>query len=175
LEGSGFGYAEDLGFPGQYPYTRGRDSLEYRGNFWFFQKYAGFGDAEETNKRYKYLLDHGQTGLSIALNLPTHIGIDSNHPMAEGEVRKVGVAINSLEDIEIIFKDIPLNRLHPLGWSFHRIIGTNRAGSGEGRSIFKGKRGRVSSNYSESGEYRGDDDGIEKNGCVFREKEPREG
>ncbi len=109
LEEMGFDYAKDLGFPGQYPFTRGKDPLGYRTNFWIFQQYAGFGDAEEANKRYRFLLDHGQTGVSVALDLPTQIGIDSDHPLAEGEVGKVGVAIDSLEDLEIVFKGIPLN------------------------------------------------------------------
>ena len=99
LEDMGFDYANDLGFPGQYPFTRGRDPLGYRGNFWIFQQYAGYGDAEETNKRYRFLLDRGQTGISIALDLPTQVGLDSDHPMAEGEVGKVGVAIDSLQDL----------------------------------------------------------------------------
>jgi len=110
LEDINFDYVKDLGFPGQFPFTRGKDPLGYRSNFWIFQQYAGFGDAEEANKRYHFLLDHGQTGISIALDLPTQIGIDSDHSMAEGEVGKVGVAIDSLEDLEIIFKGIPLNK-----------------------------------------------------------------
>lgn len=110
LEDIGFDYAEDLGFPGQYPFTRGKDPLGYRTNFWIFQQYAGFGDAEEANKRYRFLLEHGQTGVSVALDLPTQIGIDSDHPLAEGEVGKVGVAIDSLEDLEIVFRGIPLNK-----------------------------------------------------------------
>lgn len=110
MEEMSFDYEEDLGFPGQYPFTRGRDPLGYRTNFWIFQQYAGFGDAEEANKRYRFLLDHGQTGISIALDLPTQIGIDSDHPLAEGEVGKVGVAIDSLEDLEILFEGIPLNK-----------------------------------------------------------------
>jgi methylmalonyl-CoA mutase N-terminal domain/subunit len=110
LEEIGFDYASDLGFPGQYPFTRGKDPLGYRTNYWIFQQYAGFGDAEEANKRYRFLLEHGQTGISIALDLPTQIGLDSDHPMAEGEVGKVGVAIDSLDDLEAIFKGIPLNK-----------------------------------------------------------------
>lgn len=110
MEKRGFDYARDLGFPGQYPFTRGKDPLGYRGNFWIFQQYAGFGDAEEANKRYRFLLDQGQTGISIALDLPTQIGLDSDHPLAEGEVGKVGVSICSLEDLEVIFKGIPLDK-----------------------------------------------------------------
>src|SRR4030043_534466 len=111
LEEMGFDYTKDLGFPGQYPFTRGKDPLGYRTNFWIFQQYAGFGDAEEANKRYQFLLDHGQTGLSVALDLPTQIGIDSDHPLAEGEVGKVGVAIDTLKDMEILFNGIPLDKV----------------------------------------------------------------
>lgn len=110
LKESGFEYEKDAGFPGQYPFTRGKEALGYRNNLWIFQQYAGFGDAEEANKRYRYLLDHGQTGVSIALDLPTQIGLDSDHAMAEGEVGKVGAAIDSLADFEILFHQIPLNK-----------------------------------------------------------------
>jgi methylmalonyl-CoA mutase N-terminal domain/subunit len=110
LEEIHFEYEKDLGFPGQYPFTRGKDAAGYRDNFWIFQQYAGFGDAEEANKRYRFLLEKGQTGISIALDLPTQIGMDSDHPLAEGEVGKVGVAIDTLEDIEILFDSIPLNK-----------------------------------------------------------------
>lgn len=106
----GFDYERDAGFPGQYPFTRGRDPFGYRKNLWIFQQYAGFGDAEEANKRYRYLLEQGQTGISIALDLPTQIGLDSDNPMAEGEVGKIGVAIDSLADFEILFHQIPLNK-----------------------------------------------------------------
>lgn len=105
-----FDPAADLGFPGFYPFTRSKDPLGYRSSFWIFQQYAGFGDAEEANKRYRFLLDHGQTGMSIALDLPTQIGLDSDHPLAQGEIGKVGVAIDSLEDLETIFHEIPLNK-----------------------------------------------------------------
>ena len=101
-------YAEKLGFPGEYPFTRGVHPSMYRGRLWTMRQYAGFGSAEESNKRYHYLLDHGQTGLSVAFDLPTQIGYDSDHPMAEGEVGKVGVAISSLEDMEILFRGIKL-------------------------------------------------------------------
>jgi methylmalonyl-CoA mutase N-terminal domain/subunit len=110
LERLGFDYDNDLGFPGMYPFTRGKNPLGYRGDFWLFQQYAGFGDAEEANKRYRFLLDHGQTGISMALDLPTQVGLDSDHPMAEGEVGKVGVAIDTLEDLETVFRGIPLNK-----------------------------------------------------------------
>jgi methylmalonyl-CoA mutase N-terminal domain/subunit len=104
-------YARDLGFPGDYPYTRGVQPTMYRGRFWTMRQYAGFGSAEETNARYKYLLEQGQTGLSVAFDLPTQIGYDSDDPMAAGEVGKVGVAIASLEDMETLFDGIPLDRV----------------------------------------------------------------
>ncbi|OAA31056.1 methylmalonyl-CoA mutase [Kosmotoga arenicorallina S304] len=106
-----FDYIDQLGFPGEYPYTRGVQPTMYRGRFWTMRQYAGFGTAEESNKRYRYLLSQGQTGLSIAFDLPTQIGYDSDDPMAEGEVGKVGVAIDSLEDMEILFDEIPLDRV----------------------------------------------------------------
>ncbi|MGB9814315.1 MAG: acyl-CoA mutase large subunit family protein [Thermovenabulum sp.] len=104
-------YLNDLGFPGEYPYTRGIQPTMYRGRFWTMRQYAGFGTAEESNERYKYLLSQGQTGLSVAFDLPTQIGYDSDHPLAQGEVGKVGVAIDSLEDMEILFNGIPLDQV----------------------------------------------------------------
>jgi len=104
-------YGEELGFPGEFPFTRGVQPTMYRGRFWTMRQYAGFATAEETNKRYKYLLDHGQTGLSVAFDLPTQIGYDSDHPLAEGEVGKSGVAIDSLRDMEILFDGIPLDHV----------------------------------------------------------------
>ncbi|MGN1004244.1 MAG: methylmalonyl-CoA mutase [Oscillospiraceae bacterium] len=104
-------YDEKLGYPGQYPFTRGVQPTMYRGRFWTMRQYAGFATAEESNNRYKYLLEQGQTGLSIAFDLPTQIGYDSDDPMATGEVGKVGVAIDSLADMEILFKDIPLDKV----------------------------------------------------------------
>lgn len=104
-------YVEDLGFPGKYPFTRGVQPTMYRGKFWTMRQYAGFATAEESNKRYKYLLEQGQTGLSVAFDLPTQIGYDSDHPLAEGEVGKVGVAIDSLQDMEILFDGIPLDKV----------------------------------------------------------------
>src|SRR5437867_5748516 len=101
-----FDYAQHLGMPGEYPFTRGIHSTMYRGRLWTMRQYAGFGSAEESNKRYRYLLDHGTTGLSVAFDLPTQMGYDSDHPMAEGEVGKVGVAIDSLEDMEILMDGI---------------------------------------------------------------------
>jgi len=104
-------YLEDLGFPGEYPFTRGVQPTMYRGRLWTMRQYAGFATAEESNKRYKYLLEQGQTGLSVAFDLPTQIGYDSDHPLSEGEVGKVGVAIDSLEDMEILFDGIPLDKV----------------------------------------------------------------
>ncbi|NLW24664.1 MAG: methylmalonyl-CoA mutase family protein [Clostridia bacterium] len=104
-------YVTDIGFPGQYPFTRGVQPNMYRGRFWTMRQYAGFSTAEESNARYKYLLEQGQTGLSVAFDLPTQIGYDSDHPMAEGEVGKVGVAIDSLADMEILFDGIPLDKV----------------------------------------------------------------
>jgi len=105
---NGFDYLEQLGFPGEYPYTRGVQPTMYRGRFWTMRQYAGFADAEESNRRYKYLLAQGQTGLSVAFDLPTQIGYDPDDEMAEGEVGKVGVSICSIEDMETLFRDIPL-------------------------------------------------------------------
>ncbi len=104
-------YANDLGFPGQYPYTRGVQPTMYRGQFWTMRMYAGFATAEESNKRYKFLVEQGSSGLSVAFDLPTQIGYDSDHPLSEGEVGKVGVAIDSLADMEILFDGIPLDKV----------------------------------------------------------------
>jgi methylmalonyl-CoA mutase N-terminal domain/subunit len=104
-------YMEKIGFPGEYPYTRGVQPNMYRGRLWTMRQYAGFGSAEETNKRFRYLLEQGQTGLSVAFDLPTQIGYDSDDPMAAGEVGKVGVAIDSLEDMETLLAGIPLDRV----------------------------------------------------------------
>ncbi len=104
-------YLADLGFPGQPPFTRGVQPTMYRGRFWTMRQYAGYASAEESNRRYKYLLEQGQTGLSVAFDLPTQIGYDSDHPLAEGEVGKVGVAISSLEDMETLFAGIPLDKV----------------------------------------------------------------
>jgi methylmalonyl-CoA mutase, N-terminal domain len=104
-------YASALSFPGEYPFTRGVQPSMYRGRLWTMRQYAGFGSAEESNQRYKYLLNQGQTGLSVAFDLPTQIGYDSDHPMAEGEVGKVGVAIDSIEDMETLFEGIPLDQV----------------------------------------------------------------
>ena len=104
-------YMEDVGLPGEFPFTRGIQPTMYRGRLWTMRQYAGFGSAEDTNRRYKYLLDHGQTGLSVAFDLPTQMGYDSEHPLAEGEVGKVGVSIDSLEDMERLFDGIPLDKV----------------------------------------------------------------
>ncbi|HDJ27325.1 MAG: methylmalonyl-CoA mutase [Thermoplasmata archaeon] len=104
-------YLQKAGFPGSYPFTRGVYATMYRGRIWTFRQYAGYGTAVETNRRYKYLLSQGQTGLSVAFDLPTQVGLDSDHPLAYGEVGKVGVAIDSVEDMRILFQDIPLDRV----------------------------------------------------------------
>ena len=101
----------ELGFPGEFPFTRGIQPTMYRGRFWTMRQYAGFGTAEESNQRYRYLLNQGQTGLSVAFDLPTQIGYDSDDPMAAGEVGKVGVAIDSIEDMLTLFEGIPLDRV----------------------------------------------------------------
>ncbi|WHY70360.1 methylmalonyl-CoA mutase family protein [Fictibacillus enclensis] len=102
---------EKLGLPGEYPYTRGIQPTMYRARYWTMRQYAGFGSAEETNKRFRYLLQQGQTGLSVAFDLPTQIGYDSDHSMSKGEVGKVGVAIDSLEDMEALLQEIPLDQV----------------------------------------------------------------
>ena len=100
-----------IGYPGQYPYTRGIHASGYRGKPWTFRQYAGFGTAEDTNERYKFLLEHGQTGLSVALDLPTQMGFDSDDPRAQEDVGRVGVAIDTLADMEVIFAGLPLDRI----------------------------------------------------------------
>jgi len=107
----GWNPEEALGYPGEFPYTRGIYPSMYRGRLWTMRQYAGFGSAAESNRRYKYLLSKGQSGLSVAFDLPTQIGMDSDHPLALGEVGKVGVAIDSLEDMETLFEGIPLERV----------------------------------------------------------------
>lgn len=107
----GMDYNRDLGYPGEYPFTRGVQPTMYRGKLWTMRMYAGFATAEESNNRYKYLLEQGQTGLSVAFDLPTQIGYDSDHPLSQGEVGKVGVAIDSLEDMETLFNGIPLDKV----------------------------------------------------------------
>ena len=104
-------YPKKTGFPGEYPFTRGIQPSMYRSRFWTMRQYAGFATAEESNRRYRYLLEQGQTGLSIAFDLPTQIGYDADDPISMGEVGKVGVSISSIDDMEILFKEIPLDRV----------------------------------------------------------------
>lgn len=104
-------YYEQIGFPGSYPFTRGIRPSMYRGRFWTMRQYAGFGTAKESNSRYRYLLEQGQSGLSVAFDLPTQIGYDSDDPVAHGEVGKVGVAIDTLADMEVLFNQIPLDKV----------------------------------------------------------------
>jgi methylmalonyl-CoA mutase N-terminal domain/subunit len=104
-------YLAQLGFPGEYPYTRGVQPTMYRGRFWTMRQYAGYATADESNRRYRYLLEQGQTGLSVAFDLPTQIGYDADDPIALGEVGKVGVAISSLEDMQTLFREIPLGKV----------------------------------------------------------------
>lgn len=104
-------YETEIGYPGQFPFTRGYQPTMYRGRNWTMRMYAGFATAEESNARYKYLVNQGSTGLSVAFDLPTQIGYDSDHPLAQGEVGKVGVAIDSLKDMEILFDGIPLDKV----------------------------------------------------------------
>ena len=111
LDVDGIDYMEKIGFPAEYPYTRGIQPTMYRGRFWTMRQYSGFATAEETNARYKYLLDNGVTGLSVAMDLPTQIGYDSEHEFSQGEVGKVGVAIDSLSDMEELFEGIPLDKV----------------------------------------------------------------
>ena len=104
-------YLQDLGFPGEYPLTRGVYPTMYRARFWTMRQYAGFGTAEQTNQRFKYLLEHGQKGLSVAFDFPTQVGYDCDHPMARGEVGKAGVSVGTLQDMEIVFNGIPLEKI----------------------------------------------------------------
>jgi len=125
----------DAGLPGEYPYLRGIHSTMYRGKVWTMRQFAGFGTAEETNNRYKYLLEHGETGLSVAFDYPTLYGYDTDHPLARGEFGKCGVAISSLKDMEVLFKDIPVDRITtsmtingpaPIVWAFYIANADNR-------------------------------------------------
>ena len=111
LDVADFDYIKELGLPGEYPFTRGVQPTMYRGRFWTMRQYAGFGTAEDTNRRYRFLLEQGQTGLSVAFDLPTQIGYDSDHPLAQGEVGKVGVTIDSIKDMETLFDQIPLDKV----------------------------------------------------------------
>src|SRR4030066_393515 len=118
LDTAGEDYRKDLGFPGEYPFTRGVQSTMYRGRFWTMRQYAGFATAEETNRRFRYLLEQGQTGLSVAFDLPTQMGYDSDDPIAEGEVGRVGVAIDSLAAME----RLPARPLPPDRHRHHRLL-----------------------------------------------------
>ena len=111
LQAEGFQYEGNLGEPGRFPFTRGIYPSMYRGRLWTMRQYAGFGTAEESNRRFRYLIEQGQTGLSVAFDLPTQMGMDSDHPLAAGEVGKAGVAIDSLADMELLFQRIPLERV----------------------------------------------------------------
>ncbi|MGH3112392.1 MAG: methylmalonyl-CoA mutase family protein, partial [Gaiellaceae bacterium] len=104
----GFDHDRDLGLPGEYPFARGVYPTMYRGRLWTMRQFAGFGTPEQTNERYKFLLDHGQMGLSVAFDMPTLMGRDSDDPRSEGEVGRCGVATDSLADFEVLFRDIPL-------------------------------------------------------------------
>ncbi len=108
---AGLDYMNDLGFPGEYPFTRGVQPTMYRGRLWTMRQYAGFGTAEESNRRYRYLLEQGQTGLSVAFDLPTQMGRDPDHPLAHGEVGRVGVAISSLTDMQTLLAELPLDKI----------------------------------------------------------------
>src|SRR5207302_4563879 len=101
----------DIGAPGQFPFTRGIQPTMYRGRLWTIRQYAGFGTARESNQRYRWLLDQGQTGISVALDLPTQLGMDSDDPQAADDVGRVGVAIDSLADVEVLFEGIPLDKV----------------------------------------------------------------
>lgn len=107
----GFDYEQALGYPGEYPFTRGIQPSMYRGRLWTVRQYSGYASAEQSNKRYRYLLGQGQTGLSVAFDLPTQIGLDSDSPLAQGEVGKVGVPIDTIDDMEVLFQDIPLEKV----------------------------------------------------------------
>jgi methylmalonyl-CoA mutase N-terminal domain/subunit len=111
LDLENFDYTKELGLPGEYPFTRGIHPTMYHGRLWTMRQFSGFGTAEQTNQRYKYLLKHGTTGLSVAFHLPTLMGMDSDHPLAEGEIGKCGVAIDSLADMEVLFDGIPLDKI----------------------------------------------------------------
>ena len=111
LDLKGSDYESEVGYPGEYPFTRGVQPTMYRGRLWTMRQYAGMGDAEESNRRYRYLLANGTTGLSVAFDLPTQIGLDSDHPLAGGEVGKVGVAIDTIEDMERLFDGIDLTKI----------------------------------------------------------------
>ena len=122
-----------IGLPGEFPYTRGVYPSMYRGRLWTMRQFAGFGTAEETNERFRYLLDHGQTGLSTAFDMPTLMGHDSDHPRSLGEVGREGVAIDTLEDMQTLFDGIPLER-------GQRVDDDQRAGGDDARVLSAGRR-----------------------------------
>jgi len=111
LETECLDYLQDSGFPGEYPYTRGVYPTMYRARLWTMRQYAGFGTAEQTNQRFRYLLQQGQTGLSVAFDFPTQVGLDCDHPLALGEVGKVGVSVSTLKEMELLLDRIPLERV----------------------------------------------------------------
>ena len=108
---AGFDYERDLGFPGEYPFTRGVHPTMYRSRYWTMRMFAGFGSAEDTNARFRYLLEHGETGLSTAFDFPTLYGVDADDPVAYGEFGKVGVGVSSLADMEVLFDGIPIDQV----------------------------------------------------------------
>jgi methylmalonyl-CoA mutase N-terminal domain/subunit len=131
-----FDYLKDLGFPSEYPFTRGVQPTMYRGRLWTMRMFSGFGTAEESNQRYKYLLEHGETGLSVAFDFPTLYGFDTDHPLAKGEFGKCGVAISSLKDMEILFHGIPVDKITTsmtingpaaIVWAFY-LVAAQKAG-----------------------------------------------
>lgn len=135
---SDFNYLGDLNFPSEYPFTRGVQPTMYRGRLWTMRMFSGFGTAEESNLRYKYLLDHGETGLSVAFDFPTLYGFDTDHPMAKGEFGKCGVAISSLKDMELLFDGIPLEKITtsmtingpaPIVWGMYIVAAQNQGAS----------------------------------------------
>ena len=151
--------ARDLGNPGEPPYTRGIHETMYRGKLWTMRQFSGFGTAEETNKRYRYLLEHGQTGLSVAFHLPTLMGYDSDHPMSAGEVGKCGVAIDSLADMELLFDGIPLDKISTsmttnapatILWSMYLVVA-------EKQGVSVGKASRHDSERHPQGIHRRED------------------
>jgi methylmalonyl-CoA mutase N-terminal domain/subunit len=117
----------ELGFPGEFPFTRGIQPTMFRGRLWTMRQYAGFGTAAESNERFRYLLAQGVNGLSVAFDLPTQMGYDSDHPMAQGEVGKAGVAIDSIEDMAALFDGIPLDRVSAASARSSRKAGRNRS------------------------------------------------
>ena len=146
LDVKGLDYDRDLGYPGMFPFTRGVQPTMYRGRYWTMRQYAGFGDAKGTNERYRYLLEQGQTGLSVAFQLPTQAGYDSDHPLSMGEVGKVGVAIDHIDDMKILFNQIPLDKVTtsmtmnaPAGVLLSHVSGDRRRA---GRALGQGRRDR---------------------------------